>query len=761
MIRHLFVLNVLIFLLISFPAFLINNEASASAPAPTVSTFTIESSKDDAWSKKDDVNWADDKYYLSRADRIAGCRWRIDIPKGSSILHAYFVCRARSDSADVNNVVRIQVFDQDSCDDFDDIFWDWPVMEEYVDWQLPSFSKDIWYTSPDIKSLIQAYVNRTGYKSGNYIGLRFEPQKTSPAEHEVWSWDGDVESAAKLEVTYIPPQPPFADFTYVPSNPLVNENVVFNASASYSLNGSITKYCWNFSDGTPIVNETDSIITHKFENKGLYEVTLTVVDSNGLTNSTTKTVEVYESLPPTATFTYFPINPLVNESIIFNASESSDPNGYISIYKWDFGDGNITLTTTTVVSHVYYEPGEYNVNLTVTDNDNESSSVWKVLCINLHDIAVIGVNIQCREVQIGQLTNITVTVKNGGTTPESFNVTVFCNETIVGRQIVIDLPSGTNKTLIFQWNTSDVSDTANFTVRAEASIVSGEQNVEDNTYPAGTIRVVKVEDNALPSSQLDWRWMLIGILSAILLGTGFAWKRRAKPKVKGFEFFDEITGGGIPDSFSVLILGNPGSGKSVLCQQLNYKFLSTGKPCIYVTYDCFPNEIRENIKCFHWDISKYEKEGKFVFIDCFSPIAKVRSEEKFFLNQPFSLSELGIVMSKAVNETGDAPKVFLDSIGSLLTYVDSQKVLEFLQARSARIKGINGTFIFTVGKETIKSDLVNLLEEVVDCVIELDVKISGERVVRKMRIKKMRGKKTSEKWVRFEIIPERGIVFPV
>jgi len=272
---------------------------------------------------------------------------------------------------------------------------------------------------------------------------------------------------------------------------------------------------------------------------------------------------------------------------------------------------------------------------------------------------------------------------------------------------------------------------------------------------------VKVEDNVLPSSQLDWRWMLIGILSAILLGTGFAWKRRAKPKVKGFEFFDEITGGGIPDSFSVLILGNPGSGKSVLCQQLNYKFLSTGKPCIYVTYDCFPNEIRENIKCFHWDISKYEKEEQFVFIDCFSPIAKVRSEEKFFLNQPFSLSELGIVMSKAVNETGDAPKVFLDSIGSLLTHVDSQKVLEFLQARSARIKGINGTFIFTVGKETIKSDLVNLLEEVVDCVIELDVKISGERVVRKMRIKKMRGKKTSEKWVRFEIIPGRGIVFPV
>jgi len=41
------------------------------------------------------------------------------------------------------------------------------------------------------------------------------------------------------------------------------------------------------------------------------------------------------------------------------------------------------------------------------------------------------------------------------------------------------------------------------------------------------------------------------------------------------------------------------------------------------------------------------------------------------------------------------------------------------------------------------------------------VKISGERAVRKMRIKKMRGKKTSEKWVRFEIIPERGIVFPV
>jgi KaiC/GvpD/RAD55 family RecA-like ATPase len=103
----------------------------------------------------------------------------------------------------------------------------------------------------------------------------------------------------------------------------------------------------------------------------------------------------------------------------------------------------------------------------------------------------------------------------------------------------------------------------------------------------------------------------------------------------------------------------------------------------------------------------------------------------------------------------------LDSIVPLLTHVDPPKVVEFLQDRSARVKGVNGTFIFTVGKETIDPSLISRLEEVVDCVIELETSTSKGKTGRRLRIKKMRGRKTSDKWIRFEINSKRGIMFLV
>jgi archaellum biogenesis ATPase FlaH len=96
---------------------------------------------------------------------------------------------------------------------------------------------------------------------------------------------------------------------------------------------------------------------------------------------------------------------------------------------------------------------------------------------------------------------------------------------------------------------------------------------------------------------------------------------------------------------------------------------------------------------------------------------------------------------------------------SLLTNIDQSKVIEFLQDRSARIKGSNGTFIFTLGKETLQPNLLNRLEEVVDCVIELDINKSREKTIRKLCIKKMRGRKASDKWILFDINPEKGIIF--
>jgi KaiC/GvpD/RAD55 family RecA-like ATPase len=245
-----------------------------------------------------------------------------------------------------------------------------------------------------------------------------------------------------------------------------------------------------------------------------------------------------------------------------------------------------------------------------------------------------------------------------------------------------------------------------------------------------------------------------------MLFVGIKWKKRKdQPKSTGIEFLNKITEGGIPDSYSVMLVGSSDSGKNILFQELVHEFLKMEKPCVYVAYECFPDEIRENMKRLQWNTSTYESQGKLSFIDCFSSSAKVQSKEKHFLNQPFSLVDLGITISKATNEAGNGAKVFFDSLVPILAQLDSERVVDFLQDRIARVKGIQGNLIFTLNKESVNLALVSRLEEIVDCTIELDASQINGGIVRKLRIKKMRGRNFSDKWVRFEINPKRGIVF--
>ena len=66
----------------------------------------------------------------------------------------------------------------------------------------------------------------------------------------------------------------------------------------------------------------------------------------------------------------------VGQEITFSAASSSDPDGEIVSYAWDFGDGNSTETGEPQVQHSYASPGLYKVTLTVTDDDGATNSTY-------------------------------------------------------------------------------------------------------------------------------------------------------------------------------------------------------------------------------------------------------------------------------------------------------------------------------------------------------------------------------------------------
>jgi chitodextrinase len=83
--------------------------------------------------------------------------------------------------------------------------------------------------------------------------------------------------------------------------------------------------------------------------------------------------------PPIASFIPSTPSPVVDEEITFNATSSYDPDGTITKYEWNFGDGNTNETTEPIISHSYVLAGEYTVNLTVTDDEGATSSTSQLV----------------------------------------------------------------------------------------------------------------------------------------------------------------------------------------------------------------------------------------------------------------------------------------------------------------------------------------------------------------------------------------------
>jgi len=176
----------------------------------------------------------------------------------------------------------------------------------------------------------------------------------------------------------IPNKPPIAAFTYSPPNPRVCESIVFNASASYDPEGSITSYTWDFGDGN-ITKISNSLIYHHYEIPGAYNIILTVVDSGGLKNATSKEITITK--PPLAAFTYSPLHPRAGQTIVFNASESKPNGGYIASYFWDFGDNVTETISDPIITHVYDAFGSYSVTLTITDSEGETATAIRRITV--------------------------------------------------------------------------------------------------------------------------------------------------------------------------------------------------------------------------------------------------------------------------------------------------------------------------------------------------------------------------------------------
>jgi PKD repeat protein len=128
-------------------------------------------------------------------------------------------------------------------------------------------------------------------------------------------------------------------------------------------------YGWNFGDGQSSIEQN---VSHTYVAAGTYVATLTVTDSLGATTNGSVTIIVKSNNPsdPVALFSASPSQGLLPLPVNFDASASYDPDGSISGYEWDFGDG--TRGSGKIVSHTFSKRGTVTAALRVTDNSGRT-----------------------------------------------------------------------------------------------------------------------------------------------------------------------------------------------------------------------------------------------------------------------------------------------------------------------------------------------------------------------------------------------------
>ena len=161
--------------------------------------------------------------------------------------------------------------------------------------------------------------------------------------------------------------PPTARFTFS----CTGLTCSFDGSASADPDGTIRQYYWSFGDGYGALGS--STTQNTYAQAGSYTVRLDVTDDAGLDAASEQTVTMVgtsTNIPPTASFTYS----CADLTCHFDGSGSSDSDGTIVAYQWDFGDNSLTSTGAPTIDHTYPQAGSYGVTLKVTDDGKASAS---------------------------------------------------------------------------------------------------------------------------------------------------------------------------------------------------------------------------------------------------------------------------------------------------------------------------------------------------------------------------------------------------
>lgn len=243
----------------------------------------------------------------------------------------------------------------------------------------------------------------------------------------------------------------------------------------------------------------------------------------------------------------------------------------------------------------------------------------------------------------------------------------------------------------------------------------------------------------------------------------------AEKVITGIEGLDELLGGGFPRARTILVIGGPGSGKTILGAQFLYKGMyDKGENGVYVSLDENKNHFYHEMNNFGWDFAKAEKERKFAFVDAtrISRVSMLR--EKIYGEETKSLRGKQLPVDQLVEEITSK----IGAIGAKRVTVDTLAALFYrfpdpIERRTAVVDLIESLSDFGT-TNVIVTELGHLglersaLEEeyLTHGVLMMQTLFSGGTTTRAIQVEKMRGTKVNPSLVPYSIDKNGIEVYP-
>jgi circadian clock protein KaiC len=227
----------------------------------------------------------------------------------------------------------------------------------------------------------------------------------------------------------------------------------------------------------------------------------------------------------------------------------------------------------------------------------------------------------------------------------------------------------------------------------------------------------------------------------------------------GIKGLDQILEGGFPKGRSILVTGDPGTGKTIFSLQFLIEGLARGEKGIYVAADEGPMDIIEQAASLGWDLEHYIEKKELAILNAATYLSSLPGAAK---EKHVDINKALADLSGFVNRL-EAKRLVLDPAGPFVLLRDSTSriqdqtrlLIKLLRTTMQTTNILTSYAVPRTGERTLHG----IEEYLVAGAVILEMVWSGRGFTRALVVEKMRCTDVKPAQHDFDIVKGKGIVF--